>query len=192
MYPQKALVHVFLSIFDALFAVFVVAPLVIFFWRHWWIQLSIHVYSPIHPEQVFFCFLTGGVGITLFNVFQKWFASTLSPKRGAILFVVASRIYTFTFSVLGIAMWSSCNDLIKMYLGYLEDSFEGILMMIFPVIVVLVATRTLRNLVILDVTLDSAEGYFRVPTRFKLSVSSLNRLLSQTDFSLINIFMPRG
>ena len=167
---HNAQYYAVLSILDTFFSALVVAPLVIGYWRSVWELMGVYVYP--EDELLSACISTGLgiVGHLFFTLLQRLFERYLHPDRGRILFYVMSRVYTVCFAFVCVNGWRGPWLLLAMFT---KNELWSILTPFIVGIVALAAMRGLRNASAAPfaVVLDTAKGYFEVPTMFRVAVS---------------------
>lgn len=159
-----------LATLDALISCFLVAPLVVCYWRSIWMLMQVYVF----PQDEFFSALIstsmGIFGHIFFNVSQESFERNFHPDKNRLVYYVVSRLYTVCFAVVCVNGWRGPWILIERVSSGVETDLGSMVI----AAVFLAAMKVLRNVSAPPFTLinDFVPGYFQVVTMFKMPVCS--------------------
>lgn len=159
-----------LSFLDILISSFVIAPLVVGYWRGTW-NMTLILVSPNDPVRAgITCTVLGLGGQVLFNYFQEFFKCHLKPNKHRLLYYVTSRLYTYVFGLCCVFTWAGIWLLIAEYIT-LEPKRMAIMTAIS--VSCLCVLRGLRNIfgVPFYMALDKPVDYFTVRTMYQKVVS---------------------
>lgn len=164
--------YTILSIMDLFFSSFIVAPLVVGYWRSVWELMGIYVY----PDDILIsAWVSTGIGLIghlVFMLLQHSLEKCLHPDQNRILFYVLSRLYTGCFAFICVNGWRGPWQLLEILTSNMAIELIAPLLTILA-IVVLGCVKALRNVSATPfaIATDSAEGYFVVLTMFRFRVS---------------------
>lgn len=163
--PNNAYTN-FINVLDILISSFIVAPLVVGYWRGTW-NLSVLL---IYPEDQliagYTCTIVGLCGQFLLNYFQGSLKYALDPNKHRLCYYIMSRLYTYVFGLCCVNTWAGYWVLIAEYIT-LNPTRMAILTV--ASIACLCAIRGLRNIfgVPFYMALDSPSDYFTVRTMYQ-------------------------
>lgn len=105
-----------------------------------------------------------------FALTQGLLARNFHPEKHRIMYYVASRSYSYVFGAVCVSSWRGVWKALDIYSSEEPLVIAGITL---AAAIALMGTRTLRNVSATPfaVVLDLCQGYFEVPTMFKLNVS---------------------
>lgn len=155
-----------LSLLDILISSFVIAPLVVGYWRGTW-NMSLILIYPEHPVKAgITCTVLGLGGQVLLNYYQEAFKRALNPNKHRLVYYLASRAYTYVFGLCCVLTWSGIWLFIEEYIT-LEPSRMAIMTTIS--VGALCLLRGLRNIfgVPFYMALDQPTDYFSVRTMYQ-------------------------
>ncbi|KAK2705658.1 uncharacterized protein LOC136030406 [Artemia franciscana] len=167
---------------DGIFALFVVSPLVVGFWRGVWQLLDNYLYPEDKDLSIFISAVIGSVIPVAFTVFRE----TLQKKclKSKVIFYCVSRVYTSVFAFACVNNWRSLWTFLDVYTGI---NLTSIISSIIIGMVVLALMRCYRSIGAppMFIATDSERGYFTFPTMFNVSVeSSFAKALLDSMFSV--------
>lgn len=168
---QRMTYHsVLLEFLDSLYSSFIIAPLVVFYWRGTWNLSGFYLYPNNNIHSSVASLLIGIVGHLVFTIWQRTFEKYLDANRHRLVYYVGSRLYTAVFGFICVNCWRGGWQLID---HYSAGDMTTILWITIIAIVALIALKSLRNVVATPFVLitDLKFEYFRVPTKYKTMVS---------------------
>ena len=159
-----------LSVIDTLLAALVVAPAVVTYWRGTWTIMDYYVFYDNHTYSSWVSFWIGTIGHMFFVLMQRPLTRCLNPDVHRLAYYVASRIYTSVYGFVCVNAWRGPWKLLDRYTGH---EIWSVLATMGVSVIALGAMRTLRNISAppFSIITDNFEGYFQVPTMFRVSVS---------------------
>jgi hypothetical protein len=165
--------YILLSVLDTLLSALVVSPAVVGYWRGTWMLMDHYVFPERQVYSWWVSISIGYLGHLLFTLVQAPMTRFFHPDQHRILYYVASRVYTATFAFVCVNSWRGAWKLMDHHMGHDIGSLLSITVITVISVIVLAATRTLRNISAppFSIATDDCEGYFQVPTMFKVSVS---------------------
>lgn len=174
----------FLTVLDTLLSSIVIGPAIIAYWRGTWCLIDIYIFPDNVENTIISSSVIGLVGHLVFTISQNHLKSHLHPEKHRLLYYTASRFYTYVYGIACVNLWRGAWKALDHYTG------TETLTVIIPTVVSAVALagmRTFRNLsgAPFGVVLDICQGYFEVPTMFRLVVSIFFLLL----FLLLPLFL---
>lgn len=159
----------FLSFLDIAFASVIVTPTIVTYWRGTWNLWKMYVF----PDDLLCSGCTlivfGTVAIILIIYAQNFLERTFHPDKHRLTFMAVSRLYTYTYSIVGIGSWLGLWQLLDVY--YPPDT--SLLCAIIAVGTLLLAIlKGLRNVSSppFGISTDNSKDYFSITTMFKSSV----------------------
>jgi hypothetical protein len=160
---------VVLELLDTGFSSFVVAPLVVSYWRGTWNLADTYLIPSDQVQSKVASLIIGIVGHLVFTIGQEWFRNNFTPDRHRLTFYVVSRVYTSIFGIVCVNCWRGGWQLID---HYTAQNMTTILSITIFAIVCLMMLKTIRNVTATPfvVVNDSSSEYFDVPTMYKKSV----------------------
>lgn len=163
--PNKAYNNC-LCLVDILISSFVIAPLVVGYWRGTWNMILLLIYPDDHVRAGVTCSVVGLVAQFLLNYFQDAFKRTLNPNKHRLVYYITSRLYTYVFGLCNVMTWAGLWLLIQEYIT-LEPKRMAIMTVIS--VVSLCLLRALRNIfgVPFYMALDLPTDYFTVRTMYQ-------------------------
>lgn len=170
-FKQKMTYHsVLLEFLDTLYSSFVVAPLVVAYWRGVWNLSEIYLYPNNKIQSLFTSLLLGIVGHLVFTIWQGTFEKFLDPDRHRLLYYLGSRTYTAIYGIVCVNCWRGGWQLID---HYTARDMTTILSVTILAILALMALKSLRNVIATPfvVVTDQQFDYFKIPTKYKTLVS---------------------
>uniref|UniRef100_A0A0K8T4D1 Fuseless n=2 Tax=Lygus hesperus TaxID=30085 RepID=A0A0K8T4D1_LYGHE len=172
----------FVTLLDLFLSTFLIAPLVVSYWRGTWGLMDVLVYpGDAFRSALVSCFI-GYVGTSVLTLCQDVLARSLHPNTHRITYYAFSRAYSALFSFICVNHWRG---------GWMLFDFTGteagtIAIITGASVVLLMLTKTLRNLSAppFAIATDRREGYFEVPRAFKYSTQNLGWYLLDCVFSV--------
>lgn len=154
---------------DSLFSSFVVAPLVVSYWRGTWNLADKYLCPQNKIQSAVASLIIGIIGHLVFTIFQGFFRNHFNPNQHRLTFYCGSRLYTSIFGVVCVNCWRGGWQLID---HYTARDMKTILAITIVAIIALIALRALRNVTATPfvVVTDHSREYFDVPTMYKKSV----------------------
>lgn len=160
---------VVLELLDSFFSSFVVAPLVISYWRGTWNLSDTYLmkHNKIHSSVA--SLVIGIVGHLVFTIWQGSLRNHFDPNRHRLTFYCGSRLYTSIFGIVCVNCWRGGWQLID---HYTARNMTTILSVTIVAIIAMMALKTIRNVGATPfvVVTDHSAEYFDVPTMYKKSV----------------------
>lgn len=158
-----------LEIIDSLFSSFVVAPLVVSYWRGTWNLTDTYLFPGKKIQSSVASLIIGIVGHLVFTIWQGTFRGHFDPDRRRLTFYCSSRLYTFIYGIICVNCWRGGWQLVD---HYTARNMTTILSVTIFAIISLTALRALRNVTATPfvVVTDHSREYFDVPTMYKKSV----------------------
>jgi len=164
--------YVFLSILDTLLSALVVSPAVVSYWHGTWFIMDHYVFPDKHIYSSWVSVAIGYLGHMLFTLLQTPMTRCFHPDQHRLSYYIVSRVYTTIFGFVCVNSWRGVWKLMDHYTGYDIGPLLGTTV---ASVLALAAMRTLRNISAppFSITTDYCEGYFHVPTMFRVSVSCI-------------------
>lgn len=158
-----------LEIIDSIFSSFIVAPLVVSYWRGTWNLADTYLLPGKKIQSSVASLVIGIVGHLVFTIWQGTFRSHFDPDRRRITFYCSSRLYTGIYGIVCVNCWRGGWQLID---HYTARNMTTILSVTIFAIISLMALKALRNVGATPfvVVTDHSREYFDVPTMYKKSV----------------------
>lgn len=174
--------YMLLSVLDTAFSALVVSPAVIGYWRGTWMIMDRYVFPNQHTYSSWVSVAIGYLGHVLFTLIQTPITKRFHPDQRWLSYYIVSRLYTAVFGFVCVNSWRGVWRLLEHYTGH---HMEPLLGTTVASIVALAVLRTLRNISSppFSVTTDCSEGYFRVLTMFRASVSCMRFFPDRTGLS---------
>ncbi|KAF6207527.1 hypothetical protein GE061_015973 [Apolygus lucorum] len=173
----------FVTLLDLSISTFLIAPLVVSYWRGTFGLMDILVY-PEDPfkSSVVSCVI-GYAGTSVLTMLQDVLDRSLHPNTHRITYYAFSRLYTALFSFICVNHWRGGWMLLEHFTG---TEPHTVAIITSASIVLLMLTKTLRNLSAppFAIATDRREGYFEVPRAFKYSTQNLGWYLLDCVFSV--------
>lgn len=161
--------YALLTVLDSFISAFLVAPLVVCYWRSVWHLMEIYVYQ--EDELLSACISTviGIVGHIAFTLLQGFLENHFHPDKNRLLFYIFSRFYTVCYAFVCVNGWRGPWMLIN---KYTDNGHKTVLVTMCVAIVALGGMKTLRNVSAAPFALvtDYVNGYFQVATMFQAKV----------------------
>lgn len=170
-----------LTVLDMMLSALLISPLVVSYWRGTWCLMDYYVY-PERPDYSSYVSLGIGLSVILiFTLFQGPLKNHLHPNKHRLSYYFFSRLYTAFFGFACVNSWRGAWIFLDVYTG---DSPDAVLATTLSSVALLTCLRTLRNISAppFAIVTDRSEGYFEVPTMFRISVSTNN------DYSFFFVF----
>lgn len=160
---------VLLEVLDSLFSAFVVAPLVVSYWRGTWNLAGHYIFEGSKIQSSVSSLALGIIGHLVFTIWQGSFRNHFSPNRHRLTFYISSRLYTAIYGVVCVNCWRGGWQLID---HYTARDMTTILSVTILAIISLMLLKALRNVTSPPyvVVTDHSQEYFDVPTMYKKSV----------------------
>ncbi|XP_055328107.1 uncharacterized protein LOC129581190 isoform X2 [Paramacrobiotus metropolitanus] len=154
-------------------AVFMLAPLVILYWRGGFMILQI--YNTFHTYKYLAAFLEIAAGIAgglMFSYTQVWMGKTSNRIRSPVAQLIIRRWYSYFFAWCVVCEWKGVWrlwDVVDAISGW-ETALYSLLVGLVP----LLLTRCFRNTLAppLATVSDLTETFFLIPTRFRTKRTS--------------------
>lgn len=158
-----------LTFLDMAFASIIVTPAILIHWRGTWNLWKMYIF----PDDLLYSGMTfigiGTIGQFIIIYSQNILDRTFHPDRHRLTFMVVSRLYTYIYSIIGIAGWLGIWDLWDVYCPP-----DILLLCAFTAIGILLLAifKGLRNISSppFGISTDNSKDYFLISTMFKLSV----------------------
>ncbi|XP_014218619.1 uncharacterized protein LOC106646916 [Copidosoma floridanum] len=166
----RRLYYTLLTILDAVFSGALAGPAVVGYWRGTWGLSGFYVY-PGEPElSSLASILIGFCGLFAFSLAQTVLATLLHPDRHRLCFYVGSRLYTALYGLCCVNAWRGTWQALDLYT---EHTFATVFTTTCVSLLALAVMRTLRNISAppFAISLDTFNGYFDVPTLFRVDNS---------------------
>uniref|UniRef100_A0A6M2DZX2 Uncharacterized protein n=1 Tax=Xenopsylla cheopis TaxID=163159 RepID=A0A6M2DZX2_XENCH len=165
MNPLKS--TIILDFLDALFAITLVAPAVVGYWRGTWNLMGHYVYTNNETYSSLVSLALGFIGMFIFCLAQDSIKKYFEGKSHA-CFSLASWLYTAVYGFTCVNSWRGAWLIGNLYQG---RSLQLILAVTLSAALLLGLLKALRNISAPPcvVTVDTAADYFDVPTYFKYS-----------------------
>lgn len=165
--------YIFLSVLDTILTSLVIGPAVVAYWRGTWCLIDICIFPNNVEYTIISSFVIGLVGHLVFTITQNYLKDNFHPEKHRLLYYTVSRLYTYVYGIACVNLWRGAWEALDHYTG------TDILTVMIPTVVSAVALagmRTFRNISAapFGVVLDICQGYFEVPTMFRLAVSIFN------------------
>ncbi|XP_069676343.1 uncharacterized protein fusl isoform X2 [Periplaneta americana] len=189
--------YVLLSVLDTMLSALVVSPGVVGYWRGTWCVMDYYVF-PQHPSYTAWVSIAiGFFGHMFFTLLQRQFTRYFHPDEHRLVYYVVSRVYTTIFGFVCVNSWRGAWKMLDHYTGLEVWSVTSTMV---ASAVILAAMRTLRNISAppFSIVTDNCEGYFQVPTMFRVSGSRetslyvLDCLFSVLIVGTLVVFVWRG
>ena len=158
-----------LAFLDVAFASIIVTPLILTHWRGTWNLWKMYVF----PDDLFYSGITfigiGAIGQFTIIYAQDILDRTFHPDKHRLTFMVVSRLYTFIYSIIGIAGWLGMWDLLDVYC---PPDIPLLCAIILAGAFLLALVKGLRNVSSppFGISTDNSKDYFVITTMFKSSV----------------------
>ena len=180
--------YILLSVLDTLLSALAVSPAVVGYWRGTWMIMDHYVFPDQQVYSGWVSVSIGYLGHLLFTLVQAPMTRSFHPDQHRLSYYIASRVYTATFAFVCVNSWRGAWKLMEHHAGYGIGPLMGITVVS---VIALAATRTLRNISAppFSIATDECEGYFQVPTMFRMSVSCKSATvltLFKAEFNLRN------
>lgn len=160
---------VVLEILDSFYSSFVVAPLVVSYWRGTWNLSDTYLMKHSKIESSVASLVIGIVGHLVFTIWQGSLRNHFDPNRHRLTFYCGSRLYTSIFGIVCVNCWRGGWQLID---HYTARDMTTILSITIVAIIAMMSLKTIRNVAATPfvVVTDQSKEYFDVPTMYKKSV----------------------
>lgn len=162
----------FLSVLDSLLSSLLIAPAVIAYWRGTWNLFDLFLLPQSREWSSLASLAFGVVGHMFFTITQGQMTRSFHPEKHRILYYVASRSYSYVYGAVCVSMWRGVWLALDIYSTKNPLIVTGVTL---AAVIALIGMRTLRNVssTPFAVVLDLCQGYFEIPTLFKIDVSML-------------------
>ncbi|KAJ9588607.1 hypothetical protein L9F63_028090, partial [Diploptera punctata] len=166
---------------DTLLSSLIIAPAVVGYWRGTWMLMDYHVFPQQHLYSAWVSFTIGAFGHIFFVLMERPFTRWFNPDIHRLAYYLVSRLYTAIFGFVCVNLWRGAWKMLDRYTGL---EIWSVLATMLVSVVALAAMRTLRNISAppFAVATDGYEGYFQVPTMFRVS-----NVLKYIDNCLIEV-----
>lgn len=162
--------YVLLSVLDTLVSSLIVAPAVVGYWRGTWMIMDFYVFQhhPLYSSWV--SFTIGAFGHIFFIFMERPLTRRVNPDVHRLEFYFVSRFYTLVYGFVCVNAWRGAWKMLDHYTG---QEIWSVVATTMVSVIALAAMRTLRNISAppFAIITDIYEGYFQVPTMFRVSVS---------------------
>lgn len=160
----------FLSVLDSLLSSVLIAPAVIAYWRGTWQLFDLFLLPQSKGWSSLASLVIGVVGHMFFTITQGQMARSFHPEKHRTLYYVASRCYSYVYGAVCVNMWRGVWLALDVYSAKNPFIISGITL---GAVIALIGMRCLRNIssTPFAVVLDMRQGYFEIPTLFKIDVS---------------------
>lgn len=161
--------YALLTVLDTLFSGLVVAPAIVGYWRSTWRLTSIYLYPDNPVKSATYSLAIGIFGHLIFGILQDLFGKSFHPDKHRLTFYSVSRVYTAIYAFTCVNSWRGAWELLD---KFTDPDMNTVLATTLVSVVSLAAMRALRNVSAtpFGIVMDSARGYFEVPTMFKTTV----------------------
>ncbi|XP_063701586.1 uncharacterized protein LOC134831710 [Culicoides brevitarsis] len=164
--PRISFYAIFLQILDICYVTFVLATVIVTYWRGTWNLVALYLY-PDNPTYSALASLAIGInGHLIFTGFQYHFQRYLDPDKHRLLYYVGSRLYTYVYGFVCVNGWRGGWALLDLYTPH---NWWFILTTVGVSVVILALFKGLRNISAAPFVciIDDSKEYFTVPTMFK-------------------------
>lgn len=160
---------VVLDVLDTFYSSFIVAPLVVSYWRGTWNLADKYLCPHEKIRSAVASLIIGIIGHLVFTIFQGSFRKYFNPNHHRLTFYVGSRLYTSIFGVVCVNCWRGGWQLID---HYTARDMKTILAITIVAVIALVLLHAIRNVTASPfvVVTDHSQEYFSIPTMYKKSV----------------------
>lgn len=154
---------------DAALSTAVITPVVVTYWRITWKLMDIYILPEHKPWSIAASVTIGFFGLFVFTLVQHRLKSYLKPRKHTIMYYVVSRCYTAAFAYSCVNSWRGIWDAMDMVTGTRPPV---VAVTVVLGICSLASMKTLRNIVAPPIAIltDNYDGYFEVPTLFRIGV----------------------
>ncbi|XP_075224768.1 transmembrane protein fuseless isoform X1 [Lycorma delicatula] len=159
-----------LTVLDMILSALFISPLVVTYWRGTWCIMDYYVY-PDRPDYSSYVSLGIGLSVLLFfTLLQGPITENLHPDKHRLTYYLLSRLYTAIFGFSCVNSWRGAWIFLDVFTG---DSPDTVLATTLTSALLLGCLRSLRNISAppFAIVTDRREGYFEVPTMFRISGS---------------------
>lgn len=167
--PSRNAHAILLELIDILISSFIVAPLVVGYWRGTWNLMNYLLY----PDDLLYSSLAscviGAVGHMIFTGLKAQLKEFLDPNKRRLTYFIGSRLYTIVFGVICVNGWRGIWSLLDLYAAY---EFYPIFVTSAFCATVLALLKGLRNITAAPffIATDHSPDFFEIPTMFKKTV----------------------
>jgi hypothetical protein len=184
---SKRIHYMVLSVMDTILSVIVVGPAVVGYWRGTWMIMDHYVFP---QEQIYSSWVSvaiGYLGHIIFTLIQAPMTRCFHPDQHRLCYYIVSRVYTVMFGFVCVNAWRGAWKLLDIHAGYGAFSLLGTTTVS---VFALAAMRTLRNISAppFSIAADYCDGYFLVPTMFRVSVSYTSTHIQQSGYHIYHLF----
>ncbi|XP_039283987.1 uncharacterized protein LOC111059918 isoform X2 [Nilaparvata lugens] len=157
-----------LTALDMLISSVLISPLVVSYWRGTWCLMDHYVFPERDDYSSYVSLCVGFSGLLLFTLLQRPLATYLDPEKHRLFYYISSRLYTAIFGFCCVNSWRGAWKFLDVYTG---DSLDALLASTLGSALLLTCLRTLRNISAAPfaIVTDRSDGYFLVPTMFRVS-----------------------
>lgn len=168
--PPANLHAIFLNLLDFLYSSFILAPLVVTYWRGTWNLMDHYLFEGDKFASPAASLAIGVVSHLLFTIFQGNMRKAFNPDRHRLVYMFFSRVYTYVYGLGCVNGWRGGWQLLD---NYTPLNVPIVLVMTISAAMVLTGFKTLRNISASPffIATDHSKEYFTIPTMFKTSVN---------------------
>lgn len=161
--------YALLTILDSVYAIGILSPCVVGYWRGVWELMSFYVYPGDPLMSALVSATLGFSGHMIAAVYQYDFERWFDPNQKRLTYFVMSRLYTIGFGFTCVNTWRGVWLLLD---AYTEQELNTVLAPTVVSVAALASMRCLRNVMAPPyvVVIDTVKGYFEVPTMFRVPV----------------------
>lgn len=161
-----------LAFLDVVFASAIVTPAILVHWRGTWNLWKMFVF----PDDLFSSGITfmciGTIGQFIVFYAQNILDRTFHPDKHRLTFMCVSRLYTYFYSIIGIAGWRGLWDILDFFSPPSTTDIWMVCALIVIGAILLALVKGLRNVSSppFGISTDNSKDYFIITTMFKSSV----------------------
>lgn len=154
---------------DAALSTAVITPVVVSYWRITWMLMDMYIVPGHKVWSIAASVVIGFFGLFVFTLFQNRLKRYLKPRKHTVMYYVMSRGYTAAFAYSCVNSWRGIWEVMDMVTGTQPPVLAASVAL---GICSLAFMRTLRNIIAPPIAIltDSYDGYFEVPTLFRIGV----------------------
>lgn len=171
---------------DAALSTVIITPVVVTYWRITWKLMDIYLLPAHKAWSVAASVGIGFLGLFVFTFFQHRLKRYLKPRKHTATYYVISRLYTAAFAYSCVNSWRGIWDAMDMVTGTRPPVVAASVAL---GICSLASMKTLRNIIAPPIAIltDNYDGYFEVPTLFRIGVRVRFAPCAQLNITLVRI-----
>lgn len=177
----------FLAFLDVTFSAAIVTPAILVHWRGTWNLLKMYVFPDdlLSSGMTFIVFSTIAQFIIIYA--QDFLDRNFQPDKHRLTFMAVSRLYTYFYSIVGIAGWLGLWDVLDVYC---PPDISLLCVLIVAGTLLLATVKGLRNVSSppFGISTDNSKEYFVITTMFKSSVRIRITSVTFTDGNSSSLF----